>query len=120
MQVVTTFLDEEAMERLVTGFREHELILEGFNRLDVSRQANKIVWKFETNITSDFKDSSYLEFDGVKTVKLTWINPYAFSPGDTFRVKYTLSWTYRGGGDDPIISRDPFPGATICFQFTAA
>jgi len=118
MTALSEILDREAMERMVTGFREGELEPGPDWRIEdgPQRDVRAIRWTLATDITTDgVVPPVHLLFDGKEAVRIAF--DFEAREGDIITLNYTLSWFWYGRGDDgePMVSPRPRPGFAIEF-----
>lgn len=111
-------LDREAIERMVTGFREVELEPGSDWRIEdgPERDGQSIRWTFVTYITTDGVVFPVpLLFDGKEVVRVEL--DFEARTGSKIGLNYTLTWFWYGRGDDgePMVSPRPRPGFVIEF-----
>jgi hypothetical protein len=114
--------DEDELKRLVTGFLEADFSLVGFTTIEAVREGNTIRWKFQRAITEDMEIREVVGmFAGNHVVTFIPDCVHQLVVGDTYIIRYTLTWWIRGGdGDCGLRSPFPSPAEEIVFYFTAA
>lgn len=114
-------LDSDAIERIITGFREQELEMPGFELHDVTREGQKLEWIFHRDIEERFEPTElFFEFEGKQVVRLVPRAGLYAMPGDYMRMRYYVNWWWEGGGDDGVRLPEPVPGATLHWEMIAA
>lgn len=114
-------LNHEAMERIITGFREAELELTSFELVDVAREGQRLQWVFVRDFEERFEPRELLlEFEGAPVIRLVPRDGTYAIPGDTMTIRYYVDWWWEGGGDDGVRLPEPVPGATLHWEMIAA
>jgi len=106
--------DKESLERMITGFRESELCIEGFETHAV-RAGNQIDFMFVRESECDgYFTGATMFFDGQPVV---WLlsDPIILEAGDTLKLHYILKWWYEGPGGVSLPS--PVSGFGLVFEW---
>jgi len=89
-------LDRTLLERMVTGFREQEAHVDGYEKKSCERGVSSAVWKLEYTATyNQDHHVGYMVFEDTKVLSFVW--PHRLYESDMLKLTYTLSWYWEGG-----------------------
>lgn len=119
--MITETLDKDRIERIITGFREREMEMPGFELMDVTREGQKLEWVF---VKEDFEDrfeprELFFTFEGVQIIRLLPREGIYAIPGDIMKMRYHIKWWWEGP-DGQVDLPSPVPGATLHWEMIAA
>lgn len=113
-------LDHDRIERIITGYREREMEMPGFELEDVTREGQRLEWVFHRDVHERFEPREFFfTFEDVQIIRLVPRAGMYAIPGDTMKMRYTLNWWWEGPDGDTRLP-EPVPGAALHWEMIAA
>jgi hypothetical protein len=118
MGIQSYLIDEDALARMILGYRESELKLPGFETRSVTRGVNQVDWQFVREVEKpETLDGFFGCFDVNRLIRFWCVPPLELEKGDSVVFHYWLKWFWEGGNEHP---GQPLPEVKLTFEFGLA